>query len=300
MAFEVTRQNDHWPRFSSVDHKYYINNEILVDCIGVGSGSMYRSDRVSGFSYGKGLGYALLTYFVSQALGFRRLPFFEDRIYCEYIYNDRLNILKNSYQLNENDICEIVEELNDIYQHTQKKLKEAGLSTVKLRREIASNGTGYAETIMKLKDCAQLAGRNTLLFEMDTLNSFGDEGAYKHLSDVTIEHEFPAKNILCCSNLVESKSSRDLDLMETGEWIVINRSPTGLVELPVEAIRYDLKNWNNKNAIDLESAETFLSNNLPMKHRNVTYFEENYGTQGRAMRMRKKIARWLLSNNKLA
>jgi len=82
---------------------------------------------------------------------------------------------------------------------------------------------------MKLKDCAQIAGRNTIQFEMDTLNSFGDEGAYKHLSDVTIEHEFPAKDVLYCSNLVESKNRSNL--MENGEWIIINRSPTGLVEL---------------------------------------------------------------------
>jgi len=120
MAFEVTRQNDYWPRFSSVDHKYYINNDMLADCIGIGSGSLHRSDRVSGFNYGKGLGYALLTYFVSQALGFRRLPFFEDRIYSRYINNDGQKILENSLQLNENDIYEIVEEVKNIYLHTQK------------------------------------------------------------------------------------------------------------------------------------------------------------------------------------
>ncbi|HGZ7313827.1 TPA: hypothetical protein ACOL2D_003193 [Vibrio parahaemolyticus] len=297
MVFEVTRQTKYWPRNSSLDHKYYIKNEMLADCIGIGSGSRNRPNRVSGFNYGKGLGYAYLTYFVSQALGFRRLPFHEDRFYGKYIHKKHWHNSENALVLDADDIHEIVEEVKLIYQHTQKKLKEASLTTVKLRREIAANETGYAETIIKLKDCAELLGRETIQFDMDTLNSFGDEGAYKHLADVTIEHEFPAEDILYCSNLVESKDGRDL--MESGEWVVINRSPTGLVELPVGSIKYDSNNWGNKHEITHESAESFFSRYKPLEYRNVTYFEESYGTQGYIMSIRKKISKWLLSNNEL-
>ncbi len=298
MQFQVTRQNKYWPRNSSLDHKYYIENEVLVDCIGIGSGSMNRPDRVSGFSYGKGLGYAYLTYFVSQALGFRRLPFHEDRFYGKYIQEKDWHISKNALNLGADDIHEIVEEVKQIYQHTQNKLKEASLTTVKLRREISTNDTGYAETIIKLKNCAEFLRRETIQFDMDTLNSFGDQGAYKHLADVTIEHEFPAEDVLCCSNLVESKDGSDL--MESGEWIVINRSPTGLVELPVGSIKYDSNNWDSKHEITHESAESFFSSYKPLKYRNVTYLEESYGTQGYIMSIRKKIAKWLLLNNNLA
>ena len=298
MAFEVTLQNKYWPRNSSLGHKYYIKNEILSNCIGIGSGSMNRPGKVSGFNYGKGLGYAYLTYFVSQALGFRRLPFHEDRFYGKYIQEAHRHLSEKFLELGTDEIHEIVEEVKQIYQHTQKKLKEASLTTVTLRREIAANGTGYAETIIKLKDCSELLGRETIQFDMDTLNSFGDEGEYKHLADVTIEHEFPAEDILYCSNLVESIDG--IDLMESGEWIVINRSPTGLVEFPVSSIKYDSNNWDRGNKITHESAESFLSRYKPLEYRNVTYLEESYGAQGYIMSIRKKISKWLLSNNELA
>lgn len=298
MAFEVTRQNEHWPSYSGEDHKYYIKNKILTDCIGLGSGAINRPERVSGFNYGKGHGYSLLTYFVSQALEFRRMPFFEDRFYSKYIEKNRRPASTSIFQVSTDDIHEIVEEVNVIYQHTQKKLEEASLSTVNLRREIAANGTGYAETLIKLKECAQFLGKETIQFEMDTLNSFGDEGGYKHLADVTIEHEFLARDVLYCSNLIESESGSNL--MESGEWIIINRSPTGLVELPISSIKYDSKNWSDKNKITAKSAENFYLNHIPIEYRNVTYLEKSYGTQGKFMSLRKKISKWLVSNNEMA
>lgn len=298
MAFEVTRQDKHWPRIPGVDHKYYIQNKILADCIGVGSGTMIRPGRVSGFNYSKGIGYALLTYFASQALGFRRLPFYEDRIYEKSIRQDSRQILENSLKISRNDVDEIVEEVKQIYQHTQKKLKEACLPTVKLRREIAANGSGYAETLMQLKDSAEVSGRQTIQFDMDTLNSFGDEGAYKHLADVTIEHEFQASDVFYCSNLIASEG--DSQLVETGEWVIINRSPTGLVELPTNSVKYDSNNWKGGRPICAERAEYYRSKYEPIEYRNVTYIEDSFAKHGRSMKIRKIIARLLLLNSDLS
>lgn len=298
MPDQITKQNEYWPRNSDGTHLYHVNNDILADCIGIGSGSICRPDRVSGFNYGKGLGYALLTYFVSQALNFRRLPFYEDRIYCKYIQKRRHQSDREINNISQDDIDAIVEEIRAIYEHTQEHLKEASLATVKVRREVASNETGYAETIMKLKECAEVLGQKTIQFDMDTLNSFGDEGAYKHLADVTIEHEFPASDVLYCSNLIETEGSRDL--METGEWVIINRSPTGLVEFPVASIKCDTANWASRNVMSTDSAKKFYKNHTPLEYRNITYLESFYGTYGKRMSIRKKLGRWLASNNELA
>lgn len=298
MIFQETRQSEYWPRHSNLEHRYCIKNTILADCIGIGSGTINRPDRVSGFNCGKGLGYAYLTYFVSQALGFRRLPFHEDRYYGRFIEAFHRQNAKNYLHLDADDIHEIVEEVKLVYQHTQKKLKEASLTKVKLKRRIAANETGYAQTIMKLKDCAELLGLETIEFEMDTLNSFSDDGTYGHLADVTIEHEFPAEDILYCSNLV--KSSDTSLLVESGEWVVLNRSPTGVVEFPVKSIRYDKNNWDYKTVLTKESAERFFAEYVPIEYRNVSNFEKPYGNQGYIMSTRKKIAKWLLSNNELA
>ena len=297
MVFNVDKQIELWPPtpFKEKSHKFYIKNKILCDCIGIGSGSTTREGRVTGFNYGKQLGYALLAYFASIVLGFRRLPFCEDRIYSQYLSSNYFRLDDVLPQLNEEVINEIVGELRSLYDHTQQKLSEKKLTTVRLRREIKNmNDTDkYAETIMKLKDCASLLGYETISFEMDTLNSYGDEGAYKHLADITIEHEIEVKDILYCSELV---GSHDEDmLIESGEWVVVNRSPTGIVQIPVKSIKVDDKKWKDSGRTLTESkAQEILNRTMPIELRNLKYNEEMYGCYGKEQSVRYKLAKWLV------
>src|SRR5699024_7874514 len=173
----------------------------------------------------KSFGYALLTYFASVALGFRRLPFAEDRIYTNYFGNtEKYKDVLSKLSLSRIEL--IAEEVRRLYEHTQASLKRVGLDEVNLRREIKSshtfNGQGsdqnYAETLIMLRDSCDVLGLSEFEIEMDTLNSFGDEGEY--VSEVKLELTIPAKDILYCSDLIGDRVGES-KTMEPGEWVVI-------------------------------------------------------------------------------
>lgn len=128
-------------------------------------------------------------------------------------------------------------------------LTKAGLQEVILTRRIEDQGAhrrgdvpNYATQIARQKKIAEHHGRRTVKFEMDTLNSFGDDSGYAS-RPVMLEFRLPATDILYFSHLIASRgidySGRWIDhkhAVEKGEWVVINRAPDGIVELPVEQI----------------------------------------------------------------
>lgn len=297
----LTRQNTLWPQ--EENHSFTISNKILADCIGIGSGA---SRGISGFNYGKGLGSALLSYFTAQALSFSRLPFCEDRIYSHYMTH------RNNFDdevLSEIDIeavKEITDELRQLYEHTQNKLKEAKLSKVRLKRNIhlsgsningyANNEANYAAGIIELVEASKKLGQSTVKIEMDTLNSYTDsQGDYSHLGDVVIETEIDAEDILYCSNLVDQNGVTKL--VESAEWVVVNKSPTGVIELPIEAISYDQVNIQFKGEMTQKRAESFLERHIPFVLRGIDPFPPSYGDYGRVHTWKKKISKWLMRDN---
>lgn len=294
MGFNLTLQEDYWS-YKSKENKYCINSELLRLCIGPGS----LQDSFIGFNKDKCTGYALLAYFCSVALGFRRLPFCEDRIY--FANQNKIEYPDIVRNLDECEIQKIVDELKKIYSHTQDKLKAAKLTTVKLRRHIAiekkaddpycKTDDSYAERIIQLKKSAEAIGQKYIEFEMDVLNSYGEEG-YDYLADVTIEHEFMAEDVLYCSNLVGDQNGSPL--MEAAEWVVVNRSSTGVVKFPASSIKYDKKNITDKSKMSKAGHREQLSKHMPIIYRTFDKPTFNGARFGKKMRIRKKIARWIV------
>lgn len=303
MNFKTTRQNDYWLQQKDIDHKYYIQNDILSDCIGIGSGSGITGDKnVSGFNYGKALGYALLAYFSSQSLGFARLPFFEDRIYAQFIDRDDEQLKQLFLKLDVQTVKEINTELRAIYDHTQEKLKHAGLKKVNLVRNIRFNNQddkNYGFGFYRLIEAAKKLGHDHINLEMDILNSFTDNlGEYCHLNDVVIQHSVNAEDILYCSNLV----GRDgvSELVEHNEWVVINRSPTGVVKLPINSFKINDSHVISATPITDEQASDFMNRHSPFVFRGVNYFPPQYGTYGKKYSWKKRLAYWLIRDNPVA
>ena len=215
--FIPTQQKSLFPVSTTCDHQFVIRSNLLYDCIGYGPGSSFDSTRVTGFSYGKVFGYALLTYFAGRALNFRRLPFCEDRIYAD-------ETLRKEYEktlirdLDEATVRTICDELAALYQHTQTQLALRGVHTVSLERKIRNIGhSRYLETLVRLKQSAELLQLPSVLVDFDTLNSFGDEGLY--FGPVTLQLTFPASQILYCSALVAPRPG-EKPACEAGEWVV--------------------------------------------------------------------------------
>lgn len=275
MSFNVTRQCEIFQNIKD-DQKFHISDDLLFECVGLGCGNWHQPNRVQGFNSGKAFGYALLTYFSSVALGFRRLPFCEDRIYTNYFdqtqeYKDVIS------QLSPSRIEKITDEMLRLYEHTQASLKRVGLDEVNIRREIKKsvhNGQrseqGYAETLVMLRKSCDILNLPEFEIEMDTLNSFGDEGAY--VSEVRLELTIPAKDILYCSALVGNRDEEQ-NTMESGEWVVINRSPTGLVKLSTASVLVSSDMWRHKSPVTRERAEAFIEKYEPIVFRPFYKYE---------------------------
>lgn len=297
--FEVTRQSEIFRNLPD-DKKFHISDDLLFDCVGLGHGSIHSSDCVQGFNSGKGNGYALLTYFASLALDFRRFPFCEDRVYAGYI-SDKAQIADTLSKLSESRINSIVEEVRALYAHTQAALSEQGFKTVQLRREIKHQSQehlsiqrsrdSYAETLVMLKESCEILQKADFEIEMDTLNSFGDEGAY--FGEVAIELSIPARDILYCSALVGDRDGHQ-PTMESGEWVVINWSPTGVVNLPVSSLVVRKNMWKRTNPISNNEAKEFIERYQPIVFRSFHKDERLYGSYGYRPSVRSVIANWLL------
>lgn len=103
---------------------------------------------------------------------------------------------------------------------------------------------------------------------MDTLNSFGDQNCY--WADIALELEVPAKDIFYCSQLIADRPFHS-KTVESGEWIVINRSPTGVVHIPVSSIRIRSSKHIDMKPFSKREAELFMNNYHPIVLR--TLFE---------------------------
>lgn len=284
---QLTSQNTHFPKqwayspgtdyetfmAKAKDQQFEIHDDLLYACITYGDG--LEQPSVKGFTVSKGgHGYPLLAFFASRALDLYRLPFCPDRTYeWPPSISDRAGheLQAALSELSPSRVESICAELKSLYEHTQRMLRDAGMASVRLKRNITDvtggstrQKAGYAELLFKLKEACVILGRESLRFEMDILNSYGDDGGYSH-HPVALRHEIPAEDILYCSNFIRSRENnlygQSLDAVEDGEWVVINRATTGVVELPTTAIELNTKDWQDRwerRSRDPKDAQRFL------------------------------------------
>lgn len=322
----LTSQNVHFPKqwayASHQDHATFksqlerqlfsIQDDILYSCITYGDGVKHTA--VTGFTRSKdSLGYPLLAFFTSRALGLYRLPFCPDRAY-EFVpggYDGEQQLRALLSQLTPARVDSICAEVEALYAHTQDLLREAGFKKVSLKRNVydASDGyfrnsVGYAELLFKLKAACELVGRDTLRFEMDVLNSYGDDGGYRHFP-VAIRHDVPAEDILYCSNFIRSREHHYDGspgmAVEDGEWVVINRASDGVIDVPVSAVELNHNEWSDhweRRLRDCEAAERFILEWEPMTLRRLSSLGFERRFHGGGLRLR-PIARLYAALNLL-
>lgn len=255
--FTLTKQREIFPK--AITEKFYVKDELLSDCIGRGRKCSNNYSNVEGFNSRKGFGYALLTYFTSRALNIHRMPFCLDRIYQKYVCQIGEHDKKILDYLSQEKVEMICNELVDLYLYTQKNLRNAGLKYVNLRRQI----NYYSSDIIDLIKSAKLLNLSNINIEMDTLNSYGESDEYP--KDFYIEMKIPIDNILYCSVLIGSDHCSEV-LVEEGEWVVINKSPTGVVSIPLKSININRENSSLyiPTVKTTKDAEAFLSNYSPV------------------------------------
>lgn len=285
-ARPTTRQSDLFPQWMKdgenhqnhqerlARQRFNITDDILYSCITYGDG--VETKVTEGFTLSKGLGYALLVFFARKALGLYRLPFCEDRILSNEITaasnkgkKELRHIIPQLPPLRIEAICEEVQQL---YKHTQSQLAQAGVKSITLTRRVydmesnyPDKAPRYAQLLYLLKQAAELQGQSTVAFEMDTLNSFGDDGGYRHFP-VTLRVDVPAKDVFYCSNLIASRDGRHA--IEEGEWVVLNRAVDGVFSLPVDWIEIDNRLCEKTMEITKEQAISIIERYNPLVFRS--------------------------------
>ncbi len=255
--------------------KFAIDDDLLYAALmwttEIGDGQRMRGVWQSKHS----TGYVLLTFLTRQALGLYRFPYCEDRILSGYMPDDdKVSFAKLIQTLSPDRVNKLVDETRALYTHTQRYLSEAGLKTITLGRRLYCQTdtmlarADYGHVFVALWQSAKTLGLKEIEVEMDSLNAFGDDGAYLHYP-IEMRLVVPAEDILYCTNLVVNRekpegSFRERGAGESGEWQVINRSPTGVVTLPVDAIHVDdekLRPWDRYK--DPHHARSFLDKYMP-------------------------------------
>lgn len=251
--------------------RFVIEDDLLYACITYGDGLPVKTTQ--GFTISKGLGYALLVFFARQALGLYRYPYCEDRILsndssARFNRQTATEIEQVITQLTTERVTAICNELRRLYDHTQNHLSNAHLTSVTLTRRVYDQSSPYreqqryAQLLFGLKRAADLTLAENVQFEMDTLNSFGDDGGYGHFP-VTLRIDVPAQDVFYCSNLV---ASRDFNrrAVEGGEWVVLNRSANGVVSMPAAWIEIEPAYCKDTWAMDTDAAQRFLEKFNPL------------------------------------
>ncbi|MGG6158244.1 hypothetical protein [Pantoea allii] len=228
---------------SFIKSKHCMKNDILAACIGYRSKSE-EYGYIRGFSEEKGNGYAILLWFYSKLFGDLKLPVNNDRNY--FIHKEDVD--KTIKSLNELQLNEVMSELKEIYNGTQKALRDVGVSHINLRREIAPGQIrimgwssakispfgifemDYSGMLMLCKASAEVIGRKTIPVFMDVINSFTDTNDKGGYGSISLELSIPTEDVLY------SHLNFRTDEIEGEEWVILNRSPTGMVELPVSSI----------------------------------------------------------------
>lgn len=210
----TTRQSDVFPLWRKDDEsweasqdrisrqRFAIEDDLLYACITYGDG-LPANFATQGFTVSKGLGYALLLFFARQALGLYRYPYCEDRILSSdssvrFNKQTQTEFCRTIAELTPQRVGKICDELRRLYDHTQNQLSNAGLTSVTLTRRVYDQSSPYreqrryAQLLYGLKRAADLVDATTVQFEMDSINSFGDDGGYGHFP-VTLRLDVPAE-----------------------------------------------------------------------------------------------------------
>lgn len=225
------------------DSALRLKSEILAACIGYGSHDE-KYKFITGFSDAKRNGYAILLKIISLAFDGDEIPINDDRIYIRY--GEEVEAFIAS--LSRTQLNEIVGELVNIYRHLQGILNAEGVTHIKLRREISPRNLprhkinevkvssrlyeclNYSDLLMLYKSAADLLGKEKIPVHMDVLNSFTDTNNKGGYGSISIELSIPAEDVLYSYLMFPSGQ------MEGDEWIIMNRSLTGIVEIPASSI----------------------------------------------------------------
>jgi hypothetical protein len=222
--------------------KYDIRSDLLYELLTYGDG-LSSKYGFTNWNIDHGPARPMLTLIAMRAFDVYRLPWHHDRCFCRHIFDDRAKQALKSVSLSA--ITEAVRDAQALHEHTYRTLSSLGLRSVRLNRSLFNEGSdkwgsatqvGYASHVSQVDDAALRLGRRSFRLPMDILSSWC-VGPYSKWQ-VVLEHEIPIENVAWCSALIGSRDPAlpDRSALEGGEWIMLNRTIDGCVELPAGCV----------------------------------------------------------------
>lgn len=234
----MNREITSYTTFIQSLEKFPIRNSLLRACVG----GYTRIDGMDGTFCGfqsdkRSVGYVVLCSLLEEALAVHRLPYKADRIVAgmpagvaqELQYWDQF--IRQNRQA-------AVAELVALYEFGQSILAQCFAGRmVPLKRYIADK---YAPSLQLRYEAAKLLDKHAVPIEMDLLNSYMLPNDIGYRYPCCIRYAVPIQDVLYAHDFilpVSPNGSHPSDT-EEGEWVVINRSEDGIVDLPVSAFSF--------------------------------------------------------------
>lgn len=189
----------------------------------------------------------ILTWLVMEALDVKRYPWHPDASQAQApVGNEADGVLKilAEHLDTPQKIQDALDEIRRIYDHTQSVFRRRGQRTVTLCRSLYDGEPkrgmdGYATRVLRMAEAAKALRKPDFELPSNVLTSWctgGDYGGYP----LTIEIEHPVENIVWGCDVISSKGVHPmLSAVESGEWVIANRSLDGRISIPVGAVRYN-------------------------------------------------------------
>jgi hypothetical protein len=215
-----------------------IEDDLLYELVTYGDGLLTRAG-LGNWCQGECLPKAVLTYLSMRAFDIHRLPWHHDQTFSAVPVDARTDEAMRLLA-DEARVERACSELRRLHEHTVNTLLSCGVERVTLRRgltdsedrpQMEGHCTGYATRVATMAEIAQRLGQSHFRLPVNVLSSWSG-GGYSHLS-VVIEHTFAVEDVAWCDAVLApaDPSDRERAAFEGGEWIVLNRAPTGLIHL---------------------------------------------------------------------
>lgn len=195
-----------------------------------------------------------LTYLVKLMFNIQRQPFCEEKFNTYINYNTAKEFFTH---IDELIIDNSMQELKRLYLHTQKVLnsdrsaayfKENKIGgMLKLKRGV---GLNYAHAIIAHAMYAEKHGYDSIPVPTWILSGYAFSKAY--VRDVEFSVYVPIEDILISSRTVSFSGTPDNLTTTDEEFIVINKNPSGIIDVKVDDIKFDYiyQEHKLKNLID--------------------------------------------------
>lgn len=218
--------------------KWLLQSDLLYELMTYGDGLNTRWPHIGNWNNPKShVPRAVLTWLTMRALGLERLPWLHDRVFSEQMPADSRRVVERLRDPVE--VESATDELRALHEHTVKILRQYELDPLLLSRSVEDSGYsnslgelkhGYASRLAKMACAAARLNRDKFTVPIDVLTSWAVGGYPK---PVTFTCLLAADCIGWGSALVGTRDKdRSRDAVEGGEWVVVCRDASGLLNIP--------------------------------------------------------------------